>query len=79
MQKELQNFDDKYHLSTDGYHFEYQPDQHDDTGKKATLYETKTGRIVDYVLVSGKNSIRNLNHFQVINHFEARLTLKQIL
>ena len=67
----------RFWLSTEGYYFEYRPDRNDANLKRATLYEEKTGAIVDDICVSENWGLPAKDHFAVINHFEAKLFLKQ--
>lgn len=75
---EDQPYNEKFHLSTEGYHFEYRPDNNDRNIKRATLYESKTARRVDDVRVSEGYGLPHKNHFNVINYFESQLFLKKI-
>jgi len=69
---------EKYHLSTDGYYFKYRPDKFDPEIKRATLYRTTNDERVDDVRVSAGYGQPEKTHHQVINYFEARITLGQI-
>jgi hypothetical protein len=69
----------KYHLSTDGYYFKYRPDNNDPSIKRATLYRTTNHERVDDVRVSAGYDQPEKTHHQVINYFEARITLGQII
>lgn len=69
---------EKFHLSTEGYYFVYRPDKYDNTLKRATLYEIKTGKAVNDVRVSAHElGMKAKSHFDVINYFESELFLKQ--
>jgi hypothetical protein len=74
-----QNTFDKYHLSTEGYYFKYRDDKNDNSILRATLYRTKNNERVDDVRVSEGYGIAEKSHHQVINYFEARLTLGTIV
>jgi hypothetical protein len=69
---------DKFYLSTEGYYFEYRPDNNDRNIKRATLYRVGTNERVDDVRVSAGYGQPAKDHHQIINYFEARLTLGQI-
>jgi hypothetical protein len=68
----------KFYLSTEGYYFKFRPDRNDATIIRATLYLTKNDEQVDDVRVSEGYGLPEKTHHQVINHFEARITLGQI-
>lgn len=68
----------KHHLSTEGYYFMYRPDRNDNAILRATLYREKSDEIVDDVRVSEGYGKPEKNHHNVINYFEARLTLGTI-
>lgn len=70
----ITNFQDKYYLSTDGYYFKYREDNNNSEIKRATLYNLKNEKIDD-VRVSEGYGIPKKSHHQVINHFEARISL----
>jgi hypothetical protein len=72
---------EKYHLSTDGYYFKYRPDNNDPEIKRATLYRTTNDERVDDVMVSEypEFGLKEKSHHDVINYFEARITLGQIV
>lgn len=76
---EEQPYGERFHLSTEGYYFEYRPDNNDPKIKRATLYETKTDKRVDDVRVSSHDDfgINAKSHHDIINYFEARLFLKR--
>lgn len=58
----------KFYLSTDGYFFFYRLDKYDKQKMRASLYD-KTGRVSDI-------GVNDMTHHDVINCFEARITLK---
>lgn len=68
----------KYYLSTEPYYFVYRPDNNDNSIRRATLFDGK--KRVDDVRVSAYDEfgIPEKSHHDVINYFEARLTLGQI-
>lgn len=72
------NHFDRYYLSTEGYYFMYRPDRNNSTIERATLYREKDNSVVDDVRVSEGYGQPAKSHHQVINYFEARLTLGQI-
>ena len=72
------NIFDKYYLSTEGYYFMYRNDRNDNAVLRATLYREKNNEQVDDVRVSEGYGMPKKTHHDIINHFEARLTLKQI-
>jgi hypothetical protein len=75
--KFMDNSDEKYYLSTEPYYFIYRPDKNDPNIKRATLFDGD--RRVDDICCSNCNhGIPEKDHHQVINYFEARLTLKFI-
>lgn len=76
--KDMINYtDEKYYLSTEPYYFIYRPDKNDPNIKRATLFDGD--RQVDDICCSNCNhGIPERDHHQVINYFEARLTLKFI-
>ena len=78
MSKDEQSFGTDFHLSTEGYYFKYRPDKNDSNIVRATLYATGTNRTVDDVRVSEGYGRPAKTHHQIINYFEARLTLNQI-
>lgn len=61
----------KYYLSTTPYYFIYRTDTNNGVDIRATLYDGR-GNIID------DTGIGKLNHTGVINHFEARLSLREI-
>jgi len=71
------NFQDKYHLSTDGYYFKYRLDNNNQEVTRATLYNLRNER-VDDVRVSEGYGLPEKSHHQIINHFEARLSMGTI-
>lgn len=71
------NTHDKFHLSTEGYYFKYRPDRNDGSIKRATLYNSKDEQ-VDDVRVSAGYGLPEKSDHDVINYFEARLSLKII-
>jgi hypothetical protein len=71
------NFQDKYYLSTDGYYFKYREDNNDSQVTRATLYNSRNER-VDDVRVSEGYGFPEKTHSQVINYFEARLSMGTI-
>jgi hypothetical protein len=73
----MQDYGINFYLSTEGYYFQYRPDNNDRNIKRATLYRT-TGERVDDVRVSAGYGLPAKDHHQVINYFEARITLGQI-
>ena len=76
---EDRNIFDKYHLSTEGYYFMYRKDKNDNKIWRATLYRTSNNEKVDDVRVSTHElGVKEKSHHDVINHFEARITLNQI-
>ena len=64
----------KFHLSTEGYYFEYRCDKNNMLITRATLYN-RSGNEVDDVRVSEGYGQPEKSHTDVINHFEARITL----
>ena len=66
---------DKYHLSTEGYYFMYRGDRNDPSIERVTLYRTSDNSIVDDVRVSEGYGRPAKSHHDVINYFEARITL----
>lgn len=66
---------EKYWLSTEGYYFIYRPDNNDPSIKRATLYKEKNNERVDDVRVSEGYGRPEKSHHDVINYFEARITL----
>jgi hypothetical protein len=73
------DFNQEYHLSTDGYYFKYRSDRHDKSIVRATLFRTKNHEIVDDVRVSAGYGLPEKSHHDIINYFEARLTLKKTI
>lgn len=71
------NFNDKFYLSTDGYYFKYRADNNDSKVTRATLYNSKDER-VDDVRVTEGYGLPEKSHHQVINYFEARLSMGEI-
>lgn len=69
---------DKYYLSTEGYYFKYRTDKYDNKIWRATLYKEKNNERVDDVRVSEGYGLPEKTHHNVINYFEARLTLGTI-
>lgn len=67
-----QDFESKWHLSTEGYYFKYRPDKNDNSIIRATLYTTKDNSQVDDIRVSAYPEFRmpHKTHHHVINHFE---------
>jgi hypothetical protein len=65
----------KYWLSTEGYYFQYRPDKYDSFIDRATLYDIRNNIIDDVRVTGGRNDGADLTHFNVINHFEARLQM----
>jgi hypothetical protein len=74
----MEDYDIIFYLSTDGYYFQYRPDNNDRNIKRATLYRTGTNERVDDVRVSAGYGLPAKSHHDVINYFEARITLGQI-
>lgn len=74
---EMQAWGKRYSLSTEGYYFEYRPDNNDRDIMRATLYNSM-GERVDDVRVSDGYGMPQKTHHQVINYFEARLTLDEL-
>jgi hypothetical protein len=69
---------EKFYLSTDPYHFIYRPDKNNEDIKRATLFDGD--RKVDDVRVSAypEFGLPEKSHHDVINYFEARLTMNLI-
>ena len=67
------NFEDKFHLSTDGYYFKYRPDNNNSQIIRATLFNLKNER-VDDMRVSEGYGLSEKTHHQIINYFESRLS-----
>lgn len=72
------NISDKYYLSTEGFYFMYRHDKNDNSILRATLYRDKTDERVDDVRVSQGYGLPEKTHHNIINYFEARLTLGTI-
>lgn len=66
----------KWYLSTTPYFFIYRLDKYDKSCMRASLYKEKTR--VDDVLVSARYGQKEMEHHDIINYFEARLSLKEI-
>lgn len=71
------DFEQKYYLSTDGYYFKYRPDNNDPQIIRATLYNTKDERVDDVRKTEGYGR-SEMNHFNIINYFEARPSMGAI-
>lgn len=69
---------EKYYLSTEGYYFIFRPDKYDQSIKRATLYRESKNEIVDDVRVSAGYGLPEKSIREVINYFEARITLEII-
>lgn len=71
------DFISKWHLSTEGYYFQYRPDKNDPSIIRATLYTTKDNSQVDDIRVSGypEFNMPHKTHHMVINHFEVLVSL----
>jgi 23S rRNA-/tRNA-specific pseudouridylate synthase len=69
---------EKYWLSTEGLYFMYREDRYDPLAIRATLYAEKDNQQIDDVRVSAGYGLPAKTHHQVINYFEARITLGQI-
>ena len=65
----------EYNLSTEGYYFKYRNDNNSSSIMRATLYNS-SGVRVDDVRVSAGYGMPDKSHGDVINYFEARITLK---
>jgi len=72
------NIFDKYYLSTEGYYFMYRHDRNDKSILRATLYSENDGKPVDDIRVSEGYGQPEKTHHQVINNFEAKITMGQI-
>ncbi len=72
------NIFERYFLSSEGYYFEYRHDKHDNSIWRVTLYRTKDDSVADDVRVSKSDWNPERDHHDVINYFEARLTLGKI-
>lgn len=73
-----QDFQAKWYLSTDGFYFKYRSDRNDSGIIRATLYKIKDDSQADDVRVSAGYGLPHKSHHDVINYFEAKLTLGQI-
>jgi hypothetical protein len=51
----IQDYGIKFYLSTEGYYFQYRPDNNDRNIKRATLYRIGTNEKVDEVETSEGN------------------------
>lgn len=71
------NFSEQYWLSTEGYYFQYRTDRNDRNIIRATLYNLKK-EVVDDVRVSEGYGKPEKSQHDVINYFEARITLNLI-
>lgn len=71
------NFYQKYHLSTDGYYFKYRHDNNNPEVVRATLYNLKDERVDDVRKTEGWGQPEK-SHHDIINYFEARLSIGAI-
>lgn len=69
------NIYDKYFLSTEGHYFKYRNDRNDNAIWRATLYREGSNGAVDDIRVSEGYGLPEKPHHQVINYFEAKITL----
>lgn len=65
----------KFFLSSEGFYFKYRNDKNDSRIIRATLYRTKDNSVADDVRVSEGYGQNEKGHHDVINYFEARITL----
>jgi len=73
----LEDLMEKYHLSTGGYYFKYRHDNNNAKVLRATLYNTKDERVDDVRKTEGYGLVEK-SHHDIINYFEARLSIKVI-
>lgn len=72
------NFHKKYHLSTDGYFFKYRHDKNNPEVVRATLYNLSDERVDDVRKTEGYG-LPEKSHNDIINYFEARLSIRAIM
>lgn len=64
----------RFYLSTEGYYFKYRPDRNNSELIRATLYNFKHEAVDD--VAKSKNSVApERSHHDIIEYFEARITL----
>lgn len=65
----------RFHLSSDGFFFEYRQDRYDATVIRAKLFRSGELEPIADVRVSEGYGQPEKSHHDVINHFEGRITL----
>lgn len=68
------DFETKYYLSTEGYYFKYRADNNDPNIIRATLYNDEDQRVDDVRKTEGYG-MSEKSHHNIINYFEARLSM----
>ncbi len=74
--QQVSDFKAKWYLSTEGYYFQYRHDRNNEKLFRATLYKEQTEEVADDVAVNCATLGIERSHHDIINYFEARLTLQ---